>query len=860
VRHVFRFRPGAADASTSDQAWVGEKGAFLADLCRLEFPVPAGFTLSSELCRAFFESGRRRPPTLPAALEEGLGWLSDHTGRAFGDPQRPLLVSVRSGGAVSMPGMLDTVLNVGLTPPVAERWMEQHPRFALDTRFRHLSAFARVVGLDDESEVRKRVESEAELRAAVAELESRCSAGERVDWMHDPQEQLLRAVLAVFSSWDHPRAVAYRRQRDLPDDVYPSVTVQTMVFGNRDADSGTGVAFTRDPNTGRPGVFGEFLTQGQGDDVVGGQRTPAPLDGSPDSLRSRLPSVHRGLLELTERLEGHYRDLLDIEFTVESGHLWLLQVRHGPRTPAAAVRVAVDMATEGMITRSEALLRVTGAELEEVVTPARLADEGDRQLATGLPASPGFATGKLAFSPAEAIRRAVSEKVLLVRDETSPDDVPAMKVVQGVLTSRGGLTSHAAVVARGLGRPCVVGCRALHVDQAQSRLRIGDREFGVDDTLTLDGSTGEVLLGEVQTTQKATSEAQAELLEWADAERRLSIRSVADSVEDAEAGLEAGADGIGLYRTEDRWEDATRLALQAFVLAEGEAGRQLALSRLEQAARAEFTRLFEAVRGRPVTIRLLDPPSDDLLPRHDAGIRQVAATLGRSEAVIRAKISGLEDVNPALGLRGSRFGVVMAGLYECQARAVFQAAIDVQRRGIDVRPGLLFPLVSGVEELAWLRERTVAVASRVFDQAQAKVEHQIGTLIEVPRAALLSDALAPLSDFLCFGALDLTQTVFGLSREDARHVVPHYRELGLMDRNPFESFDVAGVGSLIRIAVERARRVRPDIGTGLLGVPHAEPLALRFAHELGIDYVACEVRHLARARLGAAQVAIEGTA
>lgn len=843
------------------------------EACRLGLPVPPGFVFPVALSRAFHGAGARLPADAMERVREGVAWLESATDRRLGDPEAPLLLSVRSGAAVSMPGMLDTVLNVGLTDAVFEAWGAREPALALDCRARLWSQVAEIVHgvgadpatgqtpFDEARHAAERtgalttVEGRAELLERYRELMTELVPGRA--WPDDPWEQLEVALTAVLRSWNNPRALGYRRQHGIDGAIGTAVILQSMVFGNRDAESATGVALTRDPSTGERRFCGEYLVEAQGEDVVSGSRTPVALDG-PEPFSVRFPEAHARLVETRDQLERHLRDLLELEFTVESGQLWLLQVKRAQRAPAAAFRVAVDLVDEGLLREPEALLRVSTDDVEDLLEPRLDPTTDVRAVARGLPACPGAASGKVVFTARDAVRLGAHEPVILVRTETAPEDVGAMKVAAGVLTARGGMTSHAAVVARGLGRPCVVGCSALSIDPHRKTLKIGtEHELGEGDLLTIDGGTGDVLLGQMQTVRRAANEAFDRLMSWADRHRRLQVRANADTVEEADMARRLGAEGVGLCRTEGMFrEKERRRALQAMLLADSDAGRIAALKRIEPLQRADFLLLFEAMPGLPVVVRLLDPSAAAWRPRDEAELSEIAEMLGRPVEPVRKKVASLVDKNPGLGLRGSRLGVAYPELYETQTRAALSAAVEARRRGIDVRPELMLPLITSARELAYLRNRLVTVAEQVFASAESNVDFRIGTMIEVPRAALRAGDLAESADFFSFGTNDLTQLTYGISRDDVRSIVPKYLDLGLMPADPFAVLDEEGVGALMELAVQRGRARRGGLIFGITGRHAGDARSIRFSHRIGLDYVSCAPHQVPQARLAAAQAAI----
>nr|XP_061811697.1 pyruvate, phosphate dikinase-like [Nerophis lumbriciformis] len=883
-KRVYFFGDGKADGRRGDKKLLGGKGANLAEMTSLGLPVPPGFTINTQVCHTFFEHGG--PPTgLEDEMRGSLDRVEGVVGAKFGDPSNPLLVSVRSGAAISMPGMMDTILNLGLTDAVVEGLAKRtgDARFAYDSYRRLIAMYGDVVlGMKPESNhapnpfevalsTKKRerdIELDSDLdadalRELVAEYQKLIEDLTNQRFPQDPWAQLLGAASAVFRSWNNPRAKAYREYNDIPASLGTAVTVQAMVFGNMGKDCATGVAFTRDPNSGEKRFFGEFLVNAQGEDVVAGTRTPQSINatGGADAsttLEHLMPAAYRELDDVRKKLEAHYRDMQDIEFTIQQKKLFLLQTRNGKRTATAAVQIAVDMVKEGMIDKREAIMRITPAHVDQLLHP--MLDPGaTRQVAAkGLPASPGAATGRVVFSSEEAEERGKrDERVILVRVETSPEDVAGMQHATGILTSRGGMTSHAAVVARGMGRPCVVGCGEIVIDYQKEWIIARGQKIKADDLVTIDGSTGELMLGEVATVQAGVTAEFDELMRWVDDVRRLKVRTNADTPDDARTARQFGAEGIGLCRTEHMFFEAGRInAVREMILADGESGRRNALAKIAPMQRADFVGIFEAMEGLPVTIRLLDPPLHEFLPHDDADIEAVAAAIGRDADAVRAKNAQLAEFNPMLGLRGCRLGLKHPEIYEMQVRAVLEAAIEVERTGKHVLPEIMIPLVSAPTELAALRDRVQAVAKRVFEEQGRKVDYQIGTMIEIPRAALLADRVAEHADFFSFGTNDLTQMTFGLSRDDSARFLPGYVEDQILPHEPFEVLDVDGVGLLIKIAVEKGRQTKPRLKLGICGEHGGEPRSVGFCHRIGLDYVSCSPYRVPIARLAAAQETI----
>ncbi len=841
---------------------LGGKGVGLAEMTAIGLPVPAGFTVTTAACREYMELGGKLPDGLREEIEEHVEQLEETTGKRFGDPSDPLLVSVRSGAAVSMPGMMDTILNLGLNDDAVEGLAAatDNERFAFDAYRRLIQMFGNVVdGIEGQLFERelasmkedRGVSQDVELDASdLRELAKRFgeiyaeSSGE--PFPQDAREQLARAVRAVFDSWNTQRAQVYRRANQIPDDLGTAVNVVQMVFGNKGDDSGTGVAFTRDPSTGKQGMWGEFLVNAQGEDVVAGIRTPEPIEG----MEARFPEAFRQLSDTMARLEEHYREMQDIEFTIEEGSLYLLQTRAGKRTAAAALRVVVDMVGDELISREEAVARVDAGQLDQLLHPM-IDPKADYQTAAkGLNASPGAATGKIVLDADRAEEQGkAGEDVILVRAETTPDDIHGVIEARGVLTAHGGMTSHAAVVARGMGKPCVAGCDALSIDLGARTIRLGDEELAEGDVLTIDGGTGDVIVGDVPLVPPQIDENFETLLGWADELRRLRVRANADTPEDAAKAREFGAEGIGLCRTEHMFMADDRLPLvRAMILASSEEERRTALDKLLPFQQRDFEGILAAMAGLPVTIRLLDPPLHEFLPSLEEA---------DSEDMAR-RIRALRESNPMLGMRGCRLGLVYPEIYEMQVRAIVRAALAVAEKGGE--PPLveiMHPLVGFAEELRRLRRLTLDTASAELEQADRQLEYQIGTMIELPRACVRADEIAGEADFFSFGTNDLTQTTLGFSRDDAEgKFLTRYLEDRILDANPFETLDAGGVGDLMRIGVERARGVKPDIKLGICGEHGGDARSVAFCHELGLAYVSCSPYRVPLARLAAAQAAL----
>jgi len=858
TRYVYDFAEGA----DLGRELLGGKGAGLAEMTTLGIPVPAGFTVTTQACVEYMQAGKELPAGLGDEIEQHLARLEETTGKRLGDRGDPLLVSVRSGAAVSMPGMMDTILNLGLNDEAVEGLAATtgNARFAYDAYRRLLQMYGEVVdgvsaqdfegaltALKDAGGVRQDVDLSADdLRELVGRFKEIYRDGTGRDFPQEPREQLERAIRAVFDSWETPRAQVYRRANDIPDDLGTAVNIVQMVFGNKGDQSGTGVCFTRDPSTGEPGLWGEFLTNAQGEDVVAGIRTPEPLA----RMKDALPEAFSELTETTRRLEEHYREMQDIEFTVEEGSLYILQTRAGKRTAPAALRIAVAMVDEDLISREEAVTRIEAAQLDQLLHPMIDPAADYEVVAKGLNASPGAATGKIVLDADDAEARGRSgEDVILVRWETTPDDIHGIMQARGVLTAQGGMTSHAAVVARGMGKPCVAGCEGLAIDQAGKRIKVGGQELREGDLLTINGGTGEVIIGEVPLVPPKIDENFETVLGWADEIRRLKVRANADTPADAVKAREFGAQGIGLCRTEHMFMAEERLPLvRKMIMARGEEERRSVLVELLPFQQEDFEGIFEAMAGLPVTIRLLDPPLHEFLPPLDEA----------ESDEMRRRIRALHEENPMLGSRGCRLGLMYPEIYAMQVQAIVRAALAVEARtGEPPLVEIMHPLVGFAEELRRLREFTLDAASAEMDQAERQIDYLVGTMIEVPRACVRADEIAVHADFFSFGTNDLTQTTLAFSRDDAEgKFLTHYLEEGVLRQNPFETLDESGVGDLMTIAIDRARAVKPDLKLGICGEHGGDPKSVAFCHRLGLDYVSCSPYRVPLARLAAAQAAL----
>ncbi|MBI4541712.1 MAG: pyruvate, phosphate dikinase [Gemmatimonadetes bacterium] len=871
-RHVYFFGGGRAEGSAAMQSVLGGKGAGLAEMTNLGVPVPPGFTIGADVCIEYLKT-RRYPPELKDQVEVSLRRVEELVDRRFGGPARPLLVSVRSGASVSMPGMMDTILNLGMNDTVAATLAEEtgDPAFAYDAYRRFVQMYGDIVlglkgsrspfaALLEQAKKTRGAKRDRDLpaddlRTLVAAYKGAIHRLTGATVPDDSAHQLWSAVEAIWRSWLGERAAAYRLIHHIPETLGTAVNVVAMVFGNLGEDSGTGVVFTRDPSTGEKRFFGEFLLNAQGEDVVAGIRTPEPIE----RLASLLPEAYRELRETVQRLEAHYRDMQDLEFTIERGKLYLLQTRSGKRTGAAAVRIAVDLVAEGVIGEEESLLRVSPDAIEQLMHPMVDPAAPCTVLATGLPASPGAAAGQVVFDAEEAFAWAADGKaVILVRPETSPEDIRGMAAARGILTARGGMTSHAAVVARGMGKCCVVGAAALEVDGEAGEMRVDGRRIGRGEWLTLDGSTGRVIHGRVPLVTPTLSTHFEQFMNWADKPRRLGVRANADTPADARRARSFGAEGIGLCRTEHMFFDAGRIdAMRKMILARDAAGRRRSLAKLLPMQRGDFEGIFEAMDGLPVTIRLLDPPLHEFLPHDPEQVAALAGEMGVSAKRLTATVESLREENPMLGHRGCRLGVSHPEITEMQARAIFEAAVAVTARGVRAMPEVMVPLVADVAELRHQTDIVRRVAGAVFAKAKRDVPYLVGTMIELPRAALTADEIAEVAEFFSFGTNDLTQTTFGLSRDDAGRFLPLYLEHGILPADPFQVLDQRGVGKLVRLAIELGRARRPDLKVGICGEHGGEPSSVMFCHDAGMTYVSCSPFRVPVARLAAAQAALK---
>jgi pyruvate,orthophosphate dikinase len=883
AKWVYAFGGGKAAGRASMRNLLGGKGAGLAEMAHLGLPVPPGFTITTEVCTHFYDNGKAYPKDLKAQVDAALAEVGRITGKKFGGGENPLLVSVRSGGRASMPGMMDTVLNLGLNDVTAVALAEKSRdrRFALDSYRRFITMYANVVlGIEhhhfeeilDDHKDRHGYTLDTDLSAddwdtIIDRYKERVEEESGAPFPQDPHAQLWGAIGAVFGSWMNQRAITYRRLHAIPESWGTAVNVQAMVFGNMGDTSATGVAFTRNPSTGEKKLYGEFLINAQGEDVVAGIRTPQEITeqarqeagSQKPSMESAMPDAFAELTRIHGALERHYRDMQDLEFTVEQGKLWMLQTRNGKRTAQAALRIAVELANEKLITKDEAVVRIDPSALDQLLHPTIDPNAERKVLATGLPASPGAACGEIVFSSEDAeTLKNQGRRVILVRVETSPEDIHGMHAAEGILTTRGGMTSHAAVVARGMGKPCVSGAGALRVDYRAQSMTAGGVTLKKGDILTIDGSSGQVLAGRVPMQEPALAGEFATLMKWADGVRKLKVRANADTPADARAAIKFGAEGIGLCRTEHMFFDEDRIrAVREMILAGDEKSRRAALAKLLPMQRADFVELFKIMGSLPVTIRLLDPPLHEFLPHTEEEIAEVAQAMGADPKKLADRARELHEFNPMLGFRGCRLAIAYPEIAEMQARAIFEAAVEAERAtGIKVAPEIMVPLIASKMELDLVKERIDAMAQTVAAESKTKLKYQVGTMIELPRAALMAGEIAQTAEFFSFGTNDLTQTAFGISRDDAASFLNIYTAKGILPGDPFVSIDREGVGELIRIAAERGRKVRKDLKLGICGEHGGDPASVAFCHEVKLDYVSCSPFRVPIARLAAAQAAL----
>ncbi len=881
-QYVYTFGNGIAEGNASMKNILGGKGANLAEMTNIGIPVPPGFTISTNTCVYFYQHHDQYPEGLSEQVLEALNKIENIMGRRFGDPENPLLFSVRSGARVSMPGMMDTVLNLGLNDDTIKGIIKQsgNERFAYDSYRRFIQMYGNVVmGIDgekleillEEAKEKKGVKLDTELDALdlkelVGLLKERIQELTGSAFPEDPKAQLWGAISAVFKSWNNQRAITYRRLNNIPDHWGTAVNVQVMVFGNMGDDCATGVAFTRDPSTGENYFFGEFLVDAQGEDVVAGIRTPQPInnvgktDDSLPSLEEVMPELYRQLVEIYQKLEHHYRDMQDLEFTIEKGKLWLLQTRNGKRTSKASIKIAVDMVQEGLIDKKEAVLRIDPQQLDQLLHPMLDPDAPRNTLARGLPASPGAACGEVVFSADEAENiNEEGKPVILVRVETSPEDIHGMNASRGILTARGGMTSHAAVVARGMGKCCVAGCGNIRVDYGAEFFKVGDTIVKKGDIITLDGSTGEVFLGTIPTIEPALTGEFATFMEWVDEFRRLQVRTNADTPHDSTVALNFGAEGIGLCRTEHMFFEEDRImAVREMILADNLPGREKALAKILPMQKSDFMGIFTAMNGLPVTIRLLDPPLHEFLPHTDQELKALAQSMGVPFETLKERTAALHEFNPMLGHRGCRLAISYPEIYAMQTQAIIEAACElVKEKQLDIIPEIMVPLVADVKELKILKEKIITICDETISRYGITLKYMIGTMIELPRAAITADEIAKEAEFFSFGTNDLTQTTFGLSRDDAGKFLKDYIDQEIFARDPFVTIDVDGVGALVEMGVSKGRQTRPDLKVGICGEHGGEPASVEFCHRAGLNYVSCSPYRVPIARLAAAQAALK---
>lgn len=869
-KFVYLFEEGNATM----KALLGGKGANLAEMTNIGLPVPPGMTVSTDACRAYYENGEAITPEIQAEIKENFHSIEEKTGKLFGDRVNPLLVSVRSGAMISMPGMMDTILNLGLNDQTVVAVGEKtgNMRFAYDSYRRFIQMFSDVVleipkyrfenvldkykdknGYDNDTQL-----TVLDLKDIVDEFKAIVKKESGKDFPQDPSEQLMNSINAVFRSWNNNRAIAYRNLYDIPHNLGTAVNVQSMVFGNMGDDSGTGVAFTRNPATGEKKLYGEFLMNAQGEDVVAGIRTPKTIE----ELKGIMPDVYSQFEEITTNLENHYKDMQDIEFTIEQGKLFFLQTRTGKRTINAALRVAVEMVEEGLLTQDEAVLRIDPKQLDQLLHPTfdKETMEMATPIATGLPASPGAATGKVYFNADDAVKAGSNgEKVILVRKETSPEDIEGMNVAQGILTSRGGMTSHAAVVARGMGKCCVAGCEMAKVDEELKIFAVGDIRISEGDYISLDGSTGKVYLGSIKTVQPTLSGHFAKLMGWADEKRRLGVRTNADTPRDAKTAISFGAEGIGLCRTEHMFFDEERIpVVREMILSDTKTKREKALAKLLPMQKADFKGLFTVMKGLPVTIRLLDPPLHEFLPTDEKDIVELADEMDMNVAELKEVINSLHEFNPMLGHRGCRLAITYPEIAQMQTRAIIEAVLEVEEEeNFTIVPEIMIPLVGIKAELEYLKKVVVETVEMVMEEKGKKTDYLVGTMIEIPRATVIADQIAEEADFFSFGTNDLTQMTFGFSRDDAGKFITDYREKEVLVDDPFQSIDVEGVGKLVDMAVKLGKTVKPNMKMGVCGEHGGDPKSIDFFNKVGLNYVSCSPFRVPIARLSAAQAVLK---
>ena len=869
-KYVYLFKEG----NETMRNLLGGKGANLAEMTILGIPVPQGFVVTTEACNKYYNDGKVISEEVLEQIQNHIAKLEEITGKKFGSLENPLLVSVRSGARVSMPGMMDTILNLGLNDEAVEVVAKQtnNPRFAYDSYRRFVQMFSDVVmgvekrlfeNIIDEMKEARGVHYDTELTAddlkeLVVKFKDLYKKEMKKDFPQDPKEQLVEAITAVFRSWDNPRAIVYRRLNDIPGEWGTAVNVQEMVFGNKGDTSGTGVAFSRNPATGEKGIYGEYLMNAQGEDVVAGIRTPLSIT----KLNEQNPALYKQFIDIVNKLENHYKDMQDMEFTIEEGKLFFLQTRNGKRTAQAALKIAVDLVSEGMLSKEEAILKVEPKQLDSLLHPTFEASalKNTKEIAKGLPASPGAACGKIAFTAEEAKERAEKgEKVVLVRLETSPEDIEGMIAAEGILTVRGGMTSHAAVVARGMGTCCVAGCGELKVDEEKRTLEVGGKVYTDKDYISIDGSTGNIYGEAIKTVTPEISGYFATFMSWADEIRKLQVRTNADTPRDTKQAVEFGAEGIGLCRTEHMFFDEDRIMpMREMIVAKTEEERRRALGKLLPMQKGDFKAMYEALEGRPATIRFLDPPLHEFVPHSDEEIRELAGQMSLDFDELKATVEGLHEFNPMLGHRGCRLAVTYREIAEMQTRAVIEAAIEVKNeKGYDIVPEIMIPLVGEVKELKFVKDIVDSTAKAVMNEKGVTLEYHVGTMIEIPRAALTADEIAKEAEFFSFGTNDLTQMTFGFSRDDAGKFLNDYYERKIYEQDPFAKLDQVGVGQLVKMAAEKGRATRPSIKLGICGEHGGDPSSVEFCHNVGLDYVSCSPFRVPLARLAAAQAQVK---
>ncbi len=868
-RMVFNFGGKKAQGSAKLKNLLGGKGANLAEMTNIGIPVPPGFTISAELCIDYLKKGRF-PKSLVTEVKKSIRRVEKLTGKGFGDKENPLLFSVRSGARISMPGMMDTILNLGLNDITIRAMLKKtrDKRFVYDCYRRFIQMYSDIVLGIPRNKFEELIEARKKAKGVKYDIQLTGNDWQKIveqfkklviketnkKFPEDPEEQLWGAIGAVFKSWNNPRAKEYRRIYKIPEIWGTAVNIQTMVFGNMGKDSGTGVVFTRNPATGENKIYGEFLQNAQGEDVVAGIRTPKKIA----ELKQVLPSAYNKLVQILKKLEKHYRDLQDVEFTIEQGKLWILQTRAGKRTALASIKIAVDMALQKLITRKEAVLRVTPEQLDQVLHPMIDPTQKYKAIATGLPASPGAAVGKVVFDPDEAVEQAKNGvSVILVRLETSADDVHGMEAAQGFLTARGGMTSHAAVVARGMGKPCIVGCEEIAIDMEKKEFTARNITIKQGDVISIDGTEGKVIQGEAKLIKPSMGKEVTTLLKWADKFRRLGVRTNADRPKDAQLARDYGAEGIGLCRTEHMFFKPERVtAMREMIIARDEIGRRKALEKLLPMQKEDFIGIFKVMNGLPVIIRTLDPPLHEFLPKDDESIHSLARDMNISFEQLKQIVVSLHEANPMLGHRGCRLGIIYPEITEMQARAIFEAACECAKKGIKVIPEVMIPVVMEAKELKHQRDIVVRIAEETMKKYHIKIKYMVGTMIEIPRAALTADEVAKVADFFSYGTNDMTQTTLGFSRDDVAKFTPRYIELGILPADPFKTIDINGVGKILEIGIRLGRKTKPNLEIGICGEHGGDPKSVHFCHKIGMDYVSCSPYRVPIARLAAAHAAL----